>query len=62
MADVSDRVRVHSRKGREAPREGEVASVVGHLLRIRWSTGEESTMAPSPGSLSVVGKAEVSSG
>jgi hypothetical protein len=33
-----------------------VTGVTGSLLRVRWSTGEESTVVPSMGSLAVVGK------
>jgi hypothetical protein len=33
----------------------------GRLLRIKWSTGEESTIVPGTGSVSVVGRARVSS-
>jgi hypothetical protein len=61
MPEVGDRVRVPSRKVGEAPRDGVVTGVTGQLLRIRWSTGEESTMAPGPGSLSMISKAEASS-
>ena len=56
MAVVGDRVQVSSRKGGEAPRDGVVTGVTGALLRVRWSTGEESTVVPSMGSLAVVGK------
>ena len=62
MPDVGDRVRVHSRRVGEAPRDGVVTSIIGQLLRIIWSTGEESTMVPGPGSVTVVGKAKVSPG
>jgi len=62
MPDVGDRVRVDSTKVGEAPRDGVVTSVIGQLLRIKWSTGEESTMVPGSGSLTVVGRAKVSSG
>jgi hypothetical protein len=56
MAVVGDRVQVPSRKVGEAPRDGVVTGVTGSLLRVRWSTGEESTVVPSMGSLAVVGK------
>jgi hypothetical protein len=39
-----------------------VTGVTGSLLRIRWSTGEESTMIPGPGSLAVIGKVKKSAG
>ena len=56
MAVVGDRVQISSRKVGEAPRDGVVIGVTGSLLRVRWSTGEESTVVPSMGSLAVVGK------
>ncbi len=56
MAVVGDRVQISSRKVGEASRDGVVTSVTGSLLRVRWSTGEESTVVPSMGSLAVVGK------
>ena len=56
MSDVGDRVRFHSRRVGETPREGVVTGVTGQLLTIRWSTGEESMMVPGPGSLTILGK------
>ncbi len=55
MAVVGDRVQISSRKLGETPRDGVVTGVTGSLLRVRWSTGEESTVVPSMGSLAVVG-------
>jgi hypothetical protein len=49
-------VQVSSGKVGEASRDGVVTGVTGSLLRVRWSTGEESTVVPSMGSLAVVGK------
>jgi len=62
MPEVDDRVRVASRKVDEAPRDGVVTAVIGNLLRIKWSTGEESTVAPGPGAVAVVGKVRASPG
>src|ERR1035438_7794760 len=56
MAVAGDRVQISSRKVGEAPRDGVVTGVTGSLLQVRWSTGEESTVVPSMGSLTVVGK------
>ena len=56
MPEVGDRVRVESTKLGQAVREGVVTGVVGHLLRVQWSAGEESTFMPGPGSVRVVGK------
>jgi Domain of unknown function (DUF1918) len=56
MPEVGDRVRVESSKVGQAVREGVVTEVLGHLLRVRWSSGEESTFTPGPGSVTVIGK------
>jgi hypothetical protein len=55
MAVVRERVQVSSRKLGETPRDGAVTVVTGSLLWVRWSTGEESTVVPSMGSLAVAG-------
>ena len=56
MVAIGDRVRVESAK---APaREGVVTAVAGALLRIRWASGQESTLVPAPGSLTVLGRAK----
>jgi hypothetical protein len=47
---------MHAIKVDQPPREGVVTSVSGALLHIKWSTGEETTMIPGPGSLAVIGK------
>jgi len=62
MAVVGDQVQVPARKVGEAARQGVVTGVVGSLLRVQWSSGEESTVVPSVGSLMVVGKARQRSG
>ena len=62
MPEVGDRVRIESTKVGQAPRDGVVLEVIGGLLRIKWSTGEESTVAPGPGAVAVVGKMRTSSG
>ena len=56
---VGDRVRVESRKLGQAVREGVVTEVLGLLLRVRWSSGLESTFTPGPGSVTVVGRTDV---
>ena len=58
MPAVGDRVRFASRKIDEAPRDGVVTGMTGGLLRIKWSTGEESTVVPGPGAYTVVGKVQ----
>jgi hypothetical protein len=62
MAVVANRVQVSSKKVGEAPRDGVVTGFTGSLLRVRWSTGEESTIVPSLGSLAVVSKQSGSGG
>jgi len=56
MPHIGDRVRIAPTKVGGSPRDGVVTGVVGRLLRIKWSTGEESTVAPGPGSVAVVGQ------
>jgi hypothetical protein len=62
MPDIGDRVRVESTKVGQAPRDGVVVGVIGHLLRIKWSTGEESTIVPGPGAVAVTGRVRKSAG
>ena len=62
MAAVGDRVQVPSKRVGQAPRDGVVTGVSGMLLRVTWSSGEESTITPSMGSLVVVGRAKLRSG
>lgn len=61
MPNIGDRVRVASMKVGEMPRDGVVIGVFGQLLRIRWSTGEESSIVPGPGAVAVIGKVRASS-
>ena len=61
MPDVGDRVRVQSTKVGGASRDGVVTHVIGQLLHVRWSTGEESTIVPASGSMTVIGKVKVPS-
>jgi hypothetical protein len=55
MVEIGDMVEVEAEKVGGTPRTGTVISVEGQLIRIRWSTGEESTFVPAAGSLRVVG-------
>jgi hypothetical protein len=52
MVEVGDRIRLSSMKG--PGREGLVTAVTGSLVRVRWLSGEETTVAPAPGTLSVL--------
>jgi len=57
MASVGDTVRVLPNKAGQPPREGIVTEMSGSLLRIRWSTGEETSFVPGAGCVIVVGRA-----
>jgi hypothetical protein len=52
MVKAGDRIRLSSMKGPD--REGVVTEVMGLLLRVRWSSQEETTFAPAPGTLTVL--------
>ena len=51
MVKVGDRIRLSSMKGPD--RHGVVTAVTGSLLRVRWPSEEETTVAPAPGTLTV---------
>jgi len=51
MADVGDQIAVAS-KGK--PRSGVVTAVKGAMITVRWNTGNETSLIPGPGVLSVV--------
>ena len=52
MANVGDRIRLSSMKGPD--REGIVTAVIGSLIRVRWSSDDETTVIPAPGTLTVL--------
>ena len=52
MVNVGDRIRLSSTKGPD--RDGVVTAVTGSLLRVRWPSDEETTVAPAPGTLTVL--------
>jgi hypothetical protein len=52
MVEVGDRIRLSSMKGPD--REGLVTAVTGSLVRVQWPSGDETTLAPAPGTLSVL--------
>ena len=52
MVKVGDRIRLSSGKG--PYREGVVAAVTGSMVRVRWSSEEETTVIPAPGTLTVL--------
>ena len=49
----SSPIRVH--EGRSVPRDGVVTAVDGELLHIEWSTGEDPSLVPGAGSITIVG-------
>jgi len=53
---VGDKVRVLPSKSGQPPRDGVVTGATGSMLRVRWSTGEESSFIPGPGAVTVMGK------
>ena len=61
MVSVGDKVRVLPNKAGQPPREGVVTGVSKSLLRVRWSTGKESSFVPGTGSVTVIGKATAGS-
>jgi hypothetical protein len=62
VPSIGDLVRLESTRVGQAPRDGVVTGVDGGLLRIEWSTGEESSLIPGAGSVTIVGKARNSPG
>jgi hypothetical protein len=52
MVEVGDRIRLSLMKG--PGREGLVTAVTGPLVRVRWLSGDETMVAPAPGTLSVL--------
>ena len=57
MPAVGDKVRVLPNKSGQPPREGVVTAVSGTMLRVKWSTGEETSLIPGPGAVTVLGRA-----
>ncbi len=55
MVEVGDRIRLSSMKRQE--REGVVTAVTGSLVQVRWRSGEETTVVPAPGTLTVLAAA-----
>ena len=51
MVNVGDRIVLSSLKGPN--REGVVTAVTGAMVRVRWSSGQESSVVPGPGTLTV---------
>src|SRR5205823_926258 len=58
MVEVGDEIELSTKKVGHAPRTGTVIAVRERLVTVRWPTGEQSTLVPSPGTLSVVRSAK----
>jgi hypothetical protein len=54
MVKVGDVIEVAGRKIGDTPRRGTVSGSSGALLRVRWESGDETTVIPGPGTLTVV--------
>ena len=54
MVEVGDEIELSTKNVGQAPRTGTVIAVRERLVTVRWPTGEQSTLVPSPGTLSVV--------
>jgi hypothetical protein len=52
MVKVGDRIRLSSGKGPD--RDGVVTAVTGSMVRVQWPSGEETTVVPAPGTLTVL--------
>lgn len=52
MVKVGDRIRLSSARGPD--REGVVTVVTGSMIRVRWPAGQETTVIPAPGTLTVL--------
>jgi len=62
MVGVGDRVELASAKVERGPRSGVVTAVRGRMITVRWDTGEQSTVVPASGTLSVLGHKAKSTG
>jgi hypothetical protein len=62
MVEVGDRVELASAKVERRPRSGVVTAVRGLMITVRWDTGQQSTVVPASGTLSVLGRKAKSTG
>jgi hypothetical protein len=53
MVEVGDEIELATQKVGQAPRTGIVIAVRERLVTVRWPTGEQSTLVPSPGTVTV---------
>lgn len=56
VVDVGDRIQLASRKVGQEPRVGVVTAVQGTMITVQWPSGEQSTVVPAIGSLTVLGR------
>jgi hypothetical protein len=57
MVKVGDWVEAATRKIGQTPRTGAVTAVRGALITVRWDSGDETSLIPAAGSLTVIGAA-----
>jgi hypothetical protein len=55
MAEVGDHVEIASTKVAQPARSGVVTAVRGQMLSVRWASGQDSTLVPASGAVTVVG-------
>jgi hypothetical protein len=56
MVQVRDVIEIAPRKVGQATRRGTVKAVQGALLTIAWDSGEETSLVPAAGSMTVLGR------
>src|SRR5947208_15991832 len=62
MVEGGERVELAAAKVERRPRSGVVTAVRGPMITVRWDTGEQSTVVPASGTLSVLGHQAKSTG
>ncbi len=62
MVEVGHRVQLAPAKVGRRPRSGVVTAVRGQMITVRWDSGEQSTVVPASGTLSVQGHKPKSTG
>jgi hypothetical protein len=58
MPEIGDQIEVMGTKVDQAPRSGVVTDVRGHMLTVRWATGDQTVFVPAPGTLTVLRRAD----
>jgi hypothetical protein len=58
---VGDRIVLEAEKVGQAPRRGVIIDLRDPLIRVRWDSGEESTIVPSSGAMTVLARPRSSS-